>query len=207
MLNKLENARLRATTARTGRVIAACVLGASILAGTAMTVNSAPRNAGWGQLVLHDRGTVGTLDLAGLQEAGWRRGSGGPGMLQRLSDQDIEERLTRVVRHVAIEIDATQEQVDKIVAIVTPVAIGLKETQRDLSTVGDDLRALLLAQDVDRFAIEALRAEKIALADEVSKTLTGMMIDVSAVLTPAQRSQLDERIKEFRAKRPGFRHR
>ena len=83
----------------------------------------------------------------------------------------------------------------------------MKETQRELSTVGEDLRSLLLSRDVDRFAIESLRAEKLALADAVSKEVTAMMIDVAGVLTPEQRVQLDERIKDFRAMGPRFRHR
>lgn len=128
-------------------------------------------------------------------------------MLHRMSDDDIKERLTRVVRHVAIEIDATPEQQTEIVSIVTPVALGMKENHREFASVSEDLRALLLAQEIDRVAIEALRAEKLAVADEISKTLTAMIVDVAAVLTPEQRAQLDERIEEFRAMGRRFRHR
>jgi len=88
---------------------------------------------------------------------------------------------------------------------VTPVALQMKATQGEFATVAKDLRQLLLAQEVDRFAIEALRAEKLALADEVSKTFTSMMIEVASVLTPSQREQLDERISELRAMGQGFR--
>ncbi|MET1413276.1 hypothetical protein ABVF61_13460 [Roseibium sp. HPY-6] len=205
MLNKLENARLRVTTTRTGQVIAACMISAGILAVSAMTATSASNAIGFNQLALHESAYSGVAGVADTEKAGWRRGSAGPGMLHRLSDAEIEKRITRVVRHIAIEIDATQDQVDEIIGIVTPVAIGLKETHQQFATVGEDLRKLLLAEDVDRFAVEAIRAEKLALADEVSKKLTGVMIEVTAVLTPEQRVQLDERITEFRAMRPGFR--
>lgn len=202
MLNKLENSRLRSSTAKAGRVVAACVICAGILSGTALAVTSAPQTAGFGNLV-----ASGRAELPNVQTVGWRRGGGGPGMLHRMSDDDIKERLTRVVRHVAIEIDATPEQQTEIVSIVTPVALGMKENHREFASVSEDLRALLLAQEIDRVAIEALRAEKLAVADEISKTLTAMIVDVAAVLTPEQRAQLDERIEEFRAMGRRFRHR
>ncbi len=202
MLNKLENSRLRSSTAKAGRVVAACVICAGILSGTALAVTSAPQTAGFGNLV-----APGRTELPNVQTVGWRRGGGGPGMLHRMSDDDIKERLTRVVRHVAIEIDATPEQQTEIVSIVTPVALGMKENHREFASVSEDLRALLLAQEIDRVAIEALRAEKLAVADEISKTLTAMIVDVAAVLTPEQRAQLDERIEEFRAMGRRFRHR
>lgn len=202
MLNKLENSRLRSSTAKAGRVVAACVICAGILSGTALAVTSAPQTAGFGNLV-----APGRAELPNVQTVGWRRGGGGPGMLHRMSDDDIKERLTRVVRHVAIEIDATPEQQTEIVSIVTPVALGMKENHQEFASVSEDLRALLLAQEIDRVAIEALRAEKLAVADEISKTLTAMIVDVAAVLTPEQRAQLDERIEEFRAMGRRFRHR
>lgn len=202
MLNKLENSRLRSSTAKAGRVVAACVICAGILSGTALAVTSAPQTAGFGNLV-----APGRAELPNVQTVGWRRSGGGPGMLHRMSDDDIKERLTRVVRHVAIEIDATPEQQTEIVSIVTPVALGMKENHREFASVSEDLRALLLAQEIDRVAIEALRAEKLAVADEISKTLTAMIVDVAAVLTPEQRAQLDERIGEFRAMGRRFRHR
>ncbi|MBG6207471.1 Spy/CpxP family protein refolding chaperone [Labrenzia sp. EL_126] len=202
MLNKLENSRLRSSTAKAGRVVAACVICAGILSGTALAVTSAPQTAGFGNLV-----APGRAELPNVQTVGWRRGGGGPGMLHRMSDDDIKERLTRIVRHVAIEIDATPEQQTEIVSIVTPVALGMKENHREFASVSENLRALLLAQEIDRVAIEALRAEKLAVADEISKTLTAMIVDVAAVLTPEQRAQLDERIEEFRAMGRRFRHR
>lgn len=206
MLRKLENLRLKTATPRTSRLIAACLISTGILTGSAISVNSASKAIAAPALNSQVAGSVQAGGLPDIHGISWRKARGGPGMLLRLSDEEIKERITRVVRHVAIEIDATQEQVDEIIGIVTPVALDLKAMRKDMSGVGEELRELLLAQEVDRFAVEALRAEKLALADEVSKTLTGMMIEVADVLSPEQRSQLDERIKEFRAMRPGFRH-
>ena len=53
-------------------------------------------------------------------------------------------------------------------------------------------RAIQLLQQpqTDRAALEALRAEQIATADEASKRLTQGLADAADVLTPAQRTKL-----------------
>jgi len=200
MLPKLENTRMKSSYSKLGRLAAGTVLGASILAGSVMAVNGAPQFNGTGRLTLHDRATAGQSGLQDIQAIGWRRG----GELHTLSDEEIEERVTRVVRHVAIEIDATPEQIKEIVAILTPAAIDMKAVRLQFSSAGEDLHELILADQVDRAAVEALRAEKLALADEVSKKLTEVMIEVAEVLTPDQRAMLDEKIEAFRGRRFGF---
>ena len=50
-----------------------------------------------------------------------------------ISEADIEAQIERIVKHAAIEIDATQEQQEKIIELVTAVA-------RDLKPVHDQMR-------------------------------------------------------------------
>ncbi|MCV0427832.1 MAG: hypothetical protein K5905_20435 [Roseibium sp.] len=203
MLHKLENTRLQSSNSKVGRVLAACVVSTGILAATVLSVNGAPQFTGAGQLPSYDQGTEGLSGLADFQPVGWG-GRSGRGRLLDLSDSEIEERLSRIVRHAAIEIDASQEQIDKIVGILTPAAIEMKNLRKDIAGTGEELRKLLLSAEVDRFSVEALRAEKLALADEVSKKLTDVIIEVAMVLTPEQRAVLDTRIKQFKSMRPGF---
>ena len=66
-------------------------------------------------------------------------------------------------------------------------------------------RVLLTQPTVDRAAIEALRAEQMALADEASKRFAQAVGDVAEVLTPEQRRKIDERVTEWRERR-GFWH-
>jgi len=200
MLHKLENKRLKSQNSKFSRLATACIVSTGILAGSVLAVNGAPQIAG-ATAGLSGQSAETFPGLKALQPAGWRRG----GRLHTLSDEEIEERVTRLVKHVAIEIDATPEQITRIIAILTPAAIDMKAVQKDFATTGKDLHELVLADEVDRFAVEALRAEKLALADEVSKRLTGVMIDVAEVLTPEQRATLDERIDQFRSMRFGFR--
>lgn len=201
MLHKLENKRLKSHNSKFSRLATACIVSTGILAGSVLTVNGAPQVTGTASEVLKAQTSATTSQSADLQSVGWRRGSG----FQDMSNEDIEKRISRFVKHVAIEIDATPEQIDQIVAILTPAAIEMKAVQKDLATTGQDLHELILAESVDPTAVEALRAEKLALADEVSKKLTGVMIDVAQVLTPEQRAVLDARIEEFRGKRFGWR--
>jgi Spy/CpxP family protein refolding chaperone len=63
----------------------------------------------------------------------------------------------------------------------------------------------LTQPSIDRAALEALRAEQLALADAASKRFIQALGDAAEVLTPEQRRNLDERIRELRERR-GFWH-
>jgi Spy/CpxP family protein refolding chaperone len=119
------------------------------------------------------------------------------------SDADIEARIERMVKHVAIEIDATQEQQEKITALATAVAKDLRPVHDRLRASGKELHELLLADTIDRAALERLRAERLADAERISKNLVSALADVAEVLSPEQRKVLDERIDQFRSMHRG----
>ena len=115
-----------------------------------------------------------------------------------VSDADIETHIERMVKHAAIEIDATQEQQEKITASITAVAKDLKPVHDRLRATGKEIHNLLLANTIDRTALENLRAERLADAERISKYLIGALADVAEVLSPEQRKVLDERMKHSR---------
>ncbi len=119
------------------------------------------------------------------------------------SDAEIEARIERMVKHAAIEIDATPEQQEQITALATAVARDLKPVHDRLRATGKALHDLLLADTIDRAALERLRAERLADAERISKNLVGALADVAEVLSPEQRKLLDERINQFRAMHRG----
>lgn len=121
-----------------------------------------------------------------------------------MSDADIEAQIERVVKHVAIEIDATPEQQQRITAVVASAAKELKPVRDRMHATGKELHALLLADTIDRAALEQLRAERLADAERISKNLIAALADVAEVLSPAQRQVLDERIQQFRGMRKGW---
>ncbi len=120
------------------------------------------------------------------------------------SDAEIETHIERMVKHVAIEIDATQEQQEKITALVTVVATDLKPVHDRMRATGKEIHDLLLADTIDRTALETLRAERLAEAERISKDLVGTLADVAEVLSPEQRKVLNERINQFRSMRRGW---
>jgi Spy/CpxP family protein refolding chaperone len=124
--------------------------------------------------------------------------------LSDLSDEELEARIERMVKHVAIEIDATEEQQDRITALVTAAAKDLKPVHDRLRATGKEIHDLLLADSIDRTALEKLRAERLAEAEMISKNLVSALADVAEVLSPEQRKVLDERIKEFRSMGRGW---
>lgn len=119
------------------------------------------------------------------------------------SDADIEAHVERVVKHAAIEIDATQEQQEKVTALVTAVAKDLKPVHDRMRATGMEIRDLLLADTIDRAALEQLRADRLADAEQISKALVGVLADAADVLSSEQRKQLSELIEQFHSKRHG----
>ena len=131
---------------------------------------------------------------------GWHRTGFAAGPLDPAA---VDEHLDRMLKHLYVEIDATDEQKQKLEPIV-------KQAAKDLLPLRDKARAarkqaveVLTADTIDRNAIEALRAEHLQLAEQASKRLTQALSDVAEVLTPAQRKQIAERI-ERRGR--GWRH-
>jgi len=118
---------------------------------------------------------------------GWRRG-------EPLSDAQLE----RMLRHLYVEIDATEEQKQRLAPIV-------KEAVRELAPLREKFRATraqaieLLTQDrIDAAALESLRVEKLRLADDASRRFTRALTDAAEVLTPAQRKELALRFERRR---------
>ncbi len=134
---------------------------------------------------------------------GWGR-HGGHQRFANMSDAEIEAAITRVVKHVAIEIDATDVQAEKITSLLTAVAKDLKPIRDEMRQAGLEMHDLLLEDSIDRQALERVRTERFAEADRISKKLVAAIADVGEVLTAEQRKVLDERIKQFRQKRGGW---
>lgn len=139
-----------------------------------------------------------------FHKAGYRRGFGGE-HFANMSDEEIEKRVNRIVRHVAIEIDATDEQTKKITAIVVGVAKDVKPLRSQFKATGKEIHDLLLKETIDRAKMEELRAKRFADADAISQNMVTALADIAEVLTPEQRIKLEKRVEEFRGKRRWFR--
>jgi protein CpxP len=88
------------------------------------------------------------------------------------------------------ELDLTDEQEDKIWAIMDGVRIEARPLMRDFRDSREELAKLLGAATIDRTAVETLRAQRVAQVDEASKKLATAIIAAAEVLTPEQRAKL-----------------
>ena len=109
-----------------------------------------------------------------------------------LTADQITERADHLVRHLAIELDATSDQTTKLEAIVKGAVTDLVPMRDKIMAARQQARSLLTGPTVDRAAIEKLRTEQIANIDAVSKRITQAFADMADVLTPDQRRKIDE---------------
>lgn len=185
-----QTVRRRWPHSRRGR-IAAMLTGAAVLAGGALGVQA-----------FADSKTYQHMTLAASDGGGWHGRDHTP--WEEMSDAEIETKVTRGVRHLGIEIDATPEQEARMVEIALGVMREIRPLKERMRLTGEELKSLLTAPTVDRQALEALRAARLAEADRISKTLVGAVADLADVLTPEQRVTVEQMVREKRGR--GGRH-
>jgi len=133
----------------------------------------------------------------GFGHGGWH---GRGFMMGQMDPAQIEDRADRMVRHLAIEIDATSEQQERLRAVVKSAVRDLLPMREKAQAARQRGRELLTQSNIDRAAIEAFRVEQMAQLDTASKRVTQALADASSILTPDQRKKLEERMRP----RPGF---
>ena len=102
----------------------------------------------------------------------------------------IDARADRMIRHLAVEIDATNEQQDKIKAILHATVKDVLPVRDKMLAARATARELLSQPTVDRAALEKLRAEQIATHEAVSKQIVQAVADAADALTPEQRRKI-----------------
>ena len=129
----------------------------------------------------------------------WRHGGmlgGGPFHMGAPFDPArAADRADRMVRHLAIEIDASAEQQDKLRAVAKSLVADLAPMREKAQSARAQARTLLTGASVDRAAIESFRAAQIALADEASRRIAKALGDAAETLTAEQRRKIDERLE------------
>lgn len=120
---------------------------------------------------------------AGMHHASYRHGAGfgfGGRGLGRILDR----------------IDATDEQEDKLEAIMDQLHDDVRPVMRSFRDTREDIADLLGAATVDAAAVEAMRAERIAAVDDVSRKVSAALVQAAEVLTPEQRAKLKEHFED-----------
>jgi periplasmic protein CpxP/Spy len=130
--------------------------------------------------------------FAGLAGAGFgalahgrRRGNADP--------VQMDEQLDRMLERAFEKIDATPEQRAKLEPTVKQAAAELRPLREQARNARREGIKLFSAENIDRGAIERLRAQQIQATDAASKRFTQALTDVAEVLTPDQRKTLAAR--------------
>jgi protein CpxP len=119
---------------------------------------------------------------------------GGGLMGESFDPAQAEDRADRAVRHMAIELDATDAQQDKLRAIAKAAVKDLIPLREKVQSARLKARELLTQPTIDRAEIEKFRTEQVALADTFTKRVSQAVGDAADVLTPDQRRKLNDRL-------------
>jgi periplasmic protein CpxP/Spy len=111
---------------------------------------------------------------------------------------EIEHRVERMIKHFAIEVDATVDQQAKLITIAKAATGDLLPLRDKAQANRRQGLALLAAANVDRAAIERLRTEQMGLAETASKRIAQALADAADVLTAEQRKEIAERVTSWR---------
>jgi protein CpxP len=107
-----------------------------------------------------------------------------------LTPAQIDDRIDRMTKHMAIELDATPDQQVKLASIAKAAAGDLRAMREKAQAARAQAVTLLTGPTIDRTAIERLRAEQIGLAETASKRIAQALADAAEVLSPQQRRQV-----------------
>jgi protein CpxP len=116
------------------------------------------------------------------------------------SAADVSAHVDHLLKHIYVEIDATDAQKAQISPLVQQAVNDLLPMHAQLQAAHAQAIQALTQSSVDRTALEAARVAHLQLADQASKRLTQLLADVDEVLTPAQRTALAARLKQMHAK-------
>lgn len=155
------------------------------------------RNVVWIAVLVVVAGVTGAAAASAFNGPGfgpgfpvrWHHGFGGP-----MDPAQIEDRADRMVRHAAIELDATNEQQDKLRAIVKSAVKDILPMRERAQAARNKARDLLTQDKVERADIEKFRSEQAVLADAFSKRIAQAIGDAAEVLSPEQRRKLADRL-------------
>lgn len=106
------------------------------------------------------------------------------------------ERATKVAIHMLDDVDASDEQRGQVKSIIEAHSATLNALRESGRKLHQETRRLLSAPTIDRNAIENLRQQQVASMDKRSREMTAMLADIAEVLTPEQRQQLADKMKD-----------
>jgi Spy/CpxP family protein refolding chaperone len=102
----------------------------------------------------------------------------------------------RGLDHMLDSVKATDAQRAQIKQIAEQAHADLKAIHQQGKSLHEQAMAVFTAPTVDANAAEQLRQQMLAQHDQASKRMLQAMLDISRVLTPEQRQQLAQKMKQ-----------
>jgi periplasmic protein CpxP/Spy len=130
-------------------------------------------------------GAAAAASFSAFGRRGHHGGHHGP-----VDPAQLEQRLDRMLKHLYVEIEATEEQKQRLDPIVKQAVKEVAPLRQSQHAARKEAIGLLAQERVDTAALEALRAKQMQLADQASRRVTKALVDAAEVLNPAQRKRL-----------------
>lgn len=104
----------------------------------------------------------------------------------------------RHIERMLDSVNATEAQRSQVRQIAEAAAADMKDRHAAGRSLREQQMQLFTQPTVDANAVEALRRQMLAEHDQTSQRMTQALLDISRVLTPEQRVQMAEKMKERR---------
>jgi Spy/CpxP family protein refolding chaperone len=141
-------------------------------------------------------GGIAAVAATGMGACGFHHGM----MSGPHSAADVSAHVDHMLKHLYVEIDATDAQKAQITPMVQQAVSDLLPMHAQLQAAHTQAFQALTGTSVDRTGLEAARVAVLQLTDQASKRLAQLLADVDDVLTPAQRTALAAHLRQMHAK-------
>ncbi len=104
--------------------------------------------------------------------------------------------MDRIMQRMLDRVHATPEQRERIRGFQTRAMERNRPLMEQMHSLMRQRMQVLAAPQIDLGALENLRSKQMAVADQMSKTMTQTQYEIALVLTPAQRQQIAHMLEE-----------